>query len=301
VAILGAPFDGGATFRPGARFGPRAIRLGEDAPGPSARPHMELGVDPFEVLDVVDAGDSDVAPADLDRSHALLRVHVARILGHGAIPIVLGGDHSLAAPMLEALASRHGADGFAVLHFDTHADTAASEFGVENSNGTPFFHAIRRGHLRGEHLVQLGLRGAWPSRAEFDWMREQGIRWRTMEQIDAQGLDAVVGEALAYANARAGLLYLTLDVDVLDPAFAPGTGTPEPGGLTTRELLRSVRRIAAEAALCAMDVVEVSPPHDPSGITATAAHRVVLEALSGIALRRSGAEARAQRSEPLSA
>jgi agmatinase len=295
VAILGAPFDEGVSFRPGARFGPRAIRMADDSSGPASRPHMELGIDPFAELAVVDYGDIEAPPSDLARSHALLREHVGHILDAGAVPIVFGGDHSLSLPVLQALGERFGPDGYAVIHFDTHADTGAEVYDVLNSHGTPFYRAVVDGAMRGENIVQIGLRGAWPGPVEFQWMREQGFCWHTMAEIVERGLPAVVADAIAHVTARAPRVYLTVDVDVLDPAFAPGTGTPEPGGLLARELLWAVRKIASEVDLCGMDVVEVSPPYDPSGVTALAAHRVVLEALSGTALRRSGREARAER------
>jgi agmatinase len=293
VAVFGAPFDEGVSFRPGTRFGPRAVRAAEDVGAPAERPSMELGVDPFAELTVVDHGDAPVLPSNLPHSHAALRDGVAAILEAGAVPLVIGGDHSLSYPMLEALAGRFGRDGFSVVHFDTHADTGL-EF-TEAPHGTPFSKAVADGHLNGANIVQVGLRGAWPFPHEFAWMREQGFRWHTMAEIVERGLAAVVEDAIAHATARAPRTYLTVDVDVLDPAFAPGTGTPEPGGLMTRELLHAVRTIATRVDLCAMDLVEVSPPYDVAGITALAGHRVLLEALSGIALRRCGRPARAER------
>lgn len=286
VAVLGAPFDDGVSFRPGTRFGPRAIRAAEDTAGPARRPNMEIGVDPFEALTIVDAGDIEAPPGDLARAHERLRHHMAEILDAGAIPIMLGGDHSLSTPVMQTLAARYGADGYSVIHFDTHADTGAEVHGVTNSHGTPFYRGVTEDFMRGHNIVQIGLRGAWPFPEEFQWMREQGFRWYTMGDIEDQGLDAVVAAAIDHARARAPRTYLTVDIDVLDPAFAPGTGTPEPGGLTTRELLRAVRRVASAVDLCAMDVVEVSPPYDTAGITAMAAHRIVLETLGGLALRR---------------
>ena len=288
VVIVGAPFDDGVSYRSGARFGPRAIRLAEDVGAPPARPHMTLGIDPFEALRVVDHGDVAAVPAVLADSHAALEAALGAVLAADAIPAVLGGDHSLSLPTLRALAARHGTDGYAVIHFDTHADTGADVYGATISHGTPFLRGVEEGVLDGHNIVQIGLRGTWPSPPEFDWMREQGFRWHTMDEIDERGLASVVGEAVAHATARAPRTYLTVDVDVLDPAYAPGTGTPEPGGLTTRELLGAVRRIACEVDLVALDVVEVSPPYDSAGITALAAHRVILEALSGIAYRRRG-------------
>jgi agmatinase len=289
VVVFGAPFDEGVSYRPGTRFGPRAIRQAEDVGMPPSRPHMELGVDPFAVLRIVDYGDIEAVPSDLAASHAALERVLDDILDADAVPAALGGDHSLSAPVLRALGARHGADGYAVIHFDTHADTAAAVYGVRRSHGTPFFVAVDEGWARGDHIFQIGLRGAWPTPTEFAWMREQGFRWRTMDEVMEHGLDAVVAEAVAFARERAPRVYLTVDVDVLDPAFAPGTGTPEPGGLATRELLKAVRTIARETDLAAADVVEVSPPYDVAGVTALAAHRVILEALSGMASRRSGA------------
>jgi agmatinase len=293
VAILGAPFDEGVSYRPGTRFGPRAIRTAEDVAFPVARPHMELGVDPYAELDIVDYGDVEVRPSDLDRSHALLRQSVAEILAAGAIPVVLGGDHSLSTPVLQALAEHHGVDGFSVVHFSPHADTGTDE--SEAPHGVPFHRAVVDGHLDGRNIVQVGLRGAWPFPEEFQWMREAGFRWHTMGEIIERGIGPVVSDAVEHARSRAPHTYLTVDIDVLDPAFAPGTGTAEPGGLMTRELLWAVRTVAARLDLCAMDIVEVSPPFDPAGITALAGQRVVLETLSGIALRRSGREPRPER------
>ncbi|HZU11981.1 MAG TPA: agmatinase [Chloroflexota bacterium] len=293
VAVVGAPFDLGTSFRPGTRFGPRAIRSAEDVGGPSARPHLELGLDPFAHLRVVDIGDAPVGPT-ISACHAGLYRAVGEILRAGAVPIVLGGDHSLSLPVMRALSDHLGPDGYSVIHFDTHADTAIYESGVTTEHAAPFSRAVNEGYVRGTNLIQIGLRGAWPFPAEFDWMRDNGIRWHSMDQVEERGLTAIVDEVIAAAGTRPRT-YLTVDIDVLDPAFAPGTGTPEPGGLSTRELLRAVRRIGAALDLCAMDVVEVSPPYDPSRITALAAHRVVLEALSAIALRRSGRQPRPER------
>lgn len=297
VAILGAPFDDGVSNRPGARFGPRAIRAADDLGWPPKRPHMDLGIDPFASLKVVDCGDIDAAPADLATSHERLRAAVAGILAAGAMPLVLGGDHSLSFPTLQALAAAHGTDGYAVIHFDTHTDTGADVLGVANSHGTPFYRGVTEGVLDGSHIFQIGLRGAWPGPTEFDWMRKHGFRWRTMDECVDRGLDEVIYEAIDWANSTAPRVYLTIDVDVLDPAYAPGTGTPEPGGFTTRELLHAIRKIARGVDLCAMDVVEVAPPYDVADITALAANRIVLETISAIALRRGGQRPRPERSE----
>jgi agmatinase len=254
---------------------------------------MELGIDPYAELDIVDYGDIEVHSANLARSHALLQKGVSEILAAGATPVVLGGDHSLSMPVLAALAERFGSDGFSVIHFDTHADTG--DYEDEAPHGVPFHHAVRDGHLDGHNIVQVGLRGAWPFPEDFEWMRSVGFRWHTMGEVVERGIAAVTNDAIAHAQSRAPRTYLTVDIDVLDPAFAPGTGTAEPGGLMTRELLWAVRTVASQVDLCAMDMVEVSPPYDPTGITAMAGHRVVLETLSGIALRKSGRAARPER------
>lgn len=295
VVILGAPFDEGVTYRPGARFGPRAVRAADDAGAEPTRPSIEQGIDPFAALDVVDYGDALAVPADIAQSRRNLVATLGEIYAADAVPFVIGGDHSLSASMLEALASKHGRDGYSVIHFDTHADTGDPSLGVREDHSTPFSTAVQDGFLDGHNIVQVGLRGAWPFPDEFQWMREQGFHWHSMGEIDERGLPAVLDDAIAHAASRAPRVYLSVDVDVLDPAYAPGTGTPEPGGLTSRELLGAVRRICRELELAAGDVVEVSPPYDPSGITALVANRVILEAVTAFALRRSGREPRRER------
>jgi agmatinase len=295
IAILGAPFDEGVTNRPGTRFGPRAIRMADHS-GVGGRTHMEVAIDPKEALTIVDYGDIEVTPSDLLASHELLRSTVLGILRAGATPVVLGGDHSLSAPMMQAIAEQYGPDGYAVIHFDTHADTGFDGESTPYNHGTPFYRGVNEGFMRGDHIFQIGLRGTWPNPVEFDWMREVGFHWRTMAEVMDLGLPAVVDEALEYARSKAPRIYLTVDIDVLDPAFAPGTGTPEPGGLMTRELLQAIRTISSSIDICAMDMVEVSPPYDVAEVTAMAAHRVVLETITGIARYRTGSKAEPQRS-----
>ena len=287
VVIMGAPVDDFVTYRPGARFGPAAIREGYDAGGDPQMPHMDLGVDPFELLTIVDHGDAEVVPGDGHASHAAIRRMVEGILRAGAVPVVLGGDHSIAYPDISAVAAHYGHEELAVVQFDTHADTATENWGVKAAHGTPFRHLVDEGLVAGHRLVQVGLRGYWPRKEEFDWARASGVRWHRMEEIVDRGIDAVVDDVLEEISG-AKEVWLSVDIDVLDPAFAPGTGTPEPGGMTTRELLRAVRRIVAARGMAGMDVVEVSPPYDHAAITAMAANRVVLEVLSALALNRRG-------------
>jgi agmatinase len=288
VAIVGAPIDETVSYRPGARFGPRAIRLADvNGTIPMSAPNMDAGIDPFEALSIVDHGDAPIVPADAARSHEAIRRTVADVLSAGAIPVVLGGDHSIAHPDVGAVAAAHAPESVGLVHFDAHADDAADLWGVTRSHGTPMRLLVEEGSLRGGDVMQIGLRGYWPGPEEFAWAREQGFRWYLMQDVVERGLEAVVEEAI---SGLTGLphVFLSVDIDVCDPAYAPGTGTPEPGGLQARELLRAVRRLATALPLAGMEVVEVSPPYDHADLTAMLAHRVVLETLTGVALRRVG-------------
>jgi agmatinase len=287
AAIVGAPFDMGVVNRPGARFGPRAIRQASNL-GRGIY-HLELEVQPLRTLRVFDYGDASIIPSDIERSHEAIRVRVAEVAATGAIPIVLGGDHSITLPSATAVADAIGRGKVGVVHFDAHADTASDNWGVLLGHGTPMRRLIESGAIPGRSFVQVGLRGYWPPPEVFDWMREQGMRWHLMAEIERRGFDAVLDEAIEQALDGAEAIYLSVDVDVLDPAYAPGTGTPEPGGLTSRELLGAVRRVVAGTQLAGMDVVEVAPAYDgPGQITAEVAHRLVLEALSSLASKKQG-------------
>jgi agmatinase len=179
------------------------------------------------------------------------------------------------------------------MHFDAHADTGNSQMGSLYGHGTPMRRLIESGACRGDRFLQIGLRGYWPEPETLDWMARQGMRSYEMSEVVARGLDAVLDEALTLAMTDCDAVFLSVDIDVVDPGSAPGTGTPEPGGLTSRQLLDAVRRIAKEVPLAGVDVVEVSPPYDHAEITAYLANRVVLEALGGLAWRR-----RRERGEP---
>jgi agmatinase len=279
VAIVGAPTDDLVSDRPGARFGPRAIRAASCPPGP----HLEAKVDAFAALRVVDFGDAAVVPADPVRTHAEIERTVGQVVAAGAVPVVLGGDHSITDPNVRAVAARHGPVG--LVHFDTHADTGTEVFGVEVSHGTPMSRLVRDGHVTPSRYVQIGLRGYWPGEAELAWQREQGITSFFMHDVRELGIDEVVERAVT--SAGDGPVFLTVDVDVLDPAFAPGTGTPEPGGMTSADLLRACREVASRLDLVGMDVVEVLPTAVGSAdVTALVADRIVRETLTGLALRR---------------
>ena len=213
----------------------------------------------------------------------------------GAIPIILGGDHSVAYPNITAMAEHFGAGRIGVIQFDAHADTAGILWDVKLSHGTPMRLVVDEGSVRGEHFLQFGLRGYWPDPADFDWMRQAGMRWHLMAEVIERGFAAVLADLLEEAEELPDVLYLVLDIDVVDPSFAPGTGTPEPGGLSAREFLYAVRTLCTALPVKGIEVVEVSPPYDSSEITAMLAHRAVLEAVSGIAANRSGRGARPQR------
>ncbi len=279
VAIVGAPTDDLVSDRPGTRFGPRAIRAASCPPGP----HLEAKVDWADVIRVVDYGDAAVVPADVPRTQEAIEGLVAEVSSAGVLPIVLGGDHSITEPDVKGVAATHGPVG--LVHFDTHTDTGEEVFGVEVSHGTPMYRLVRDGLVEGSRYVQIGLRGYWPGERELRWQADQGISSFFMHDVRDRGIAAVVEEAIAVVGA--GPVFLTVDVDVLDPAFAPGTGTPEPGGMTTVDLLWACRTLAARLELVGMDVVEVIPTAVGSAdITALAAERVVREALTGLAVRR---------------
>lgn len=279
VAIVGAPTDDLVSDRPGARFGPRAIRAASCPPGP----HLEAGIDATKVLKVVDFGDAPVIPADPVKTHAAIERTVAEAVAAGSLPIVLGGDHSIAEPDIRACAAPHGALG--LVHFDTHTDTGTEVFGVEHSHGTPMYRLVEAGIVVPARYVQIGLRGYWPGEAEFAWQRERGVTAFFMHDVRELGIDAVVERTVEIVGA--GPVFLSVDVDVLDPAFAPGTGTPEPGGMTSADLLGACRSLAERLELVGADVVEVIPTGVGStDITALVAERIVREILTGLALRR---------------
>ncbi len=282
AAIVGAPMDDLTSDAPGARFGPRAIR----AAGCTTGPHLATGVDALrEALRVVDFGDAAILPGDPVRSHEAIQETVATVLNAGAVPIVLGGDHSIAEPNVRACVQLHGPVG--LIHFDSHSDTGREVFGVEISHGTPMYRLVESGEIEPARYVQIGLRGYWPGTAEFDWQRERAITSFFMHDVRARGIHAVVGDTIQRIGE--GPVFLSVDVDVLDPAFAPGTGTPEPGGMTSGDLLWACRELAAGCQIVGADVVEVLPDRlGALDITALTAERIVREVLTGIAMRRNG-------------
>ena len=288
VVIVGAPIDSGTSHRSGAKFGPQAIRGGDYLPHDAERPHLALRVDALKDLKVVDAGDLMMPGHDLVASLAVLKEATEKISRAGAFVVVLGGDHSIASADVAGIANHRGQGKISMVHFDAHADTGESQFGALVGHGTPMRQLINSGAVRGDRFLQIGLRGYWPDDATFKWMRDQGMRSYEMTEIHHRGLDAILDESFKTLVDGCDGVFLSVDIDVVDPGMAPGTGTPEPGGLTSRELLESVRRICLELPVVGMDVVEVAPPFDHADITAILANRVVLEALSAIAFKRTG-------------
>jgi agmatinase len=301
AAIIGAPFDGGTSHRSGCRFGPQAIRITDYLPHDGMRPSLALGVDALADLHVVDLGDVEMPSGDTETSLRRLEERVTAVAAAGVIPIILGGDHTIALPDVTGVARHVGWGRVSVIHFDAHADTGDTQMGSLYGHGTPMRRLIESGACRGDRFLQIGLRGYWPEPATLDWMAGQGMRSFEMSEIVSRGLDDVLDEAISVAMDDCDAVFVSVDVDVVDPGAAPGTGTPEPGGLTSRQLLDAVRRIAMETPVGGVDVVEVSPPYDHAEITAYLGNRIVLEALGGIAWRRKSERGEASRtpSDPL--
>ncbi|MFQ5523000.1 MAG: agmatinase [Acidimicrobiia bacterium] len=289
VVIVGAPFDWGTSYRPGARFGPAAIRNADYGAMDGYRPHLPTGIDPLGALGVVDIGDVYVRPGELEISIGRIADVVTDVADAGKVPIVLGGDHTITWPDALGVARVHGFGEIALIHFDAHADTGFIQNGSLLGHGTPMRRLIESGAVPGHRFVQIGLRGYWPEPEVVQWMKEQKMRSYRMDQIVERGLDTVVDEAVDYAIAGGAKgVFISVDIDVVDPGLAPGTGTPEPGGLDSRQLLDTLRRLGRDLEVLGADIVEVSPPYDGAGEqTAYLANRAVLETLNGMAERRS--------------
>lgn len=289
VVIVGAPFDWGTTARPGARFGPKAIREADYLIRDGKRPHFDSGIDALRELKVVDIGDVAMPPGYVEQSLEAITTVVAKIAEAGVVPIVLGGDHTVTFADASGVASVRGDGTFALVHFDAHADTGESHYGMLHGHGTPMRRLIESGAVPGHRFVQIGLRGYWPPPDVIEWMAEQRMKTFPLRDIVDRGLEVVVDEAVAHASDGADGVFLSIDIDVVDPGMAPGVGTPEPGGLTSRQLLDTVNRLGRELDIIGADIVEVSPIYDgPGDITSQLANRVVLELLDGMARRRSG-------------
>ena len=274
IAVLGVPFDGGTSYRPGARFGPMAVRQAARTLRPGY--HVELGVTPLQQVQIVDAGDITVTPFDIDEACRQIQQHMREVIGARERRVVaIGGDHTIALPALRALHSVHGP--LALVHFDAHLDTWDTYFDAPVTHGTIFRRAFEEGLLVPDHSIHVGIRGPVYDRIDLNEDARMGFRTIRAGDLDVMGVDAAVDAV----RRRVGdvPVYLSIDIDVLDPAFAPGTGTPESGGLTARELLRMLRNLHG-LNLVGADVVEVSPAYDHAEITSIAAATVVFDLLA---------------------
>jgi agmatinase len=277
VAVVGVPFDSGVSYRPGARFGPAHIRQASRL----LRPYNPaLDVEPFSAQQVVDAGDIACNPFDIAAAIGQIEAGASALTAVVGRLLTLGGDHTIALPLLRVLAARHGP--LAVLHFDAHLDTWDTYFGSPYTHGTPFRRASEEGLIDLEHSVHVGIRGPLYSVEDLPDTERLGFATLTCEEIELQGLGAAVERMRARLGARP--VYVSVDIDVLDPAHAPGTGTPEAGGLTSRELLATLRSFA-RLNLVGADIVEVAPAYDHAQITGIAAAHVAYEILSALAAR----------------
>lgn len=282
VAIVGAPLDMGSGYR-GAKGGPSAMRTQYGAGGID----MYTMVDPSKELKIVDYGDIAVDNMSTERTVAHVRERVAEIARTGAIPFIVGGDHSLEYSDVAGIADVHGKGSFGVVHFDSHYD--AGKGGVHFiTHGAPVYRAVKEGHVLGKNYIQVGLRGPWPEKEGFEWMRDNGVRYHAMPEVEKNGWAATMERALKEARESGKKLYVSFDVDVLDPAFIPGTGTPVPGGLTMREAIPIVRRLCAENDLVGFEIVELAPVLDPTYRSALNANFIMHACLTGVAMRKKG-------------
>ena len=278
VAIAGAPYDGGASYRPGTRLGPREIRNQSSL---IRTWNYFLKVHPFERLRVVDYGDFDVPPIGIERAFEVIEAGASDIHAAGATPLVAGGDHSISLPLLRAAAKKHGP--LALVQFDSHIDTWDEYFGGKYFHGSPFIRAIEEGLIRKDRFIQVGIRGPMYGEDEFDFHRTHGIRVVDIDAVKREGIDWTIDQMREVIEGPA---YLTFDIDSVDPAYAPGTGTPEVGGLTSHEAQRLVRGLAG-LNIVGADIVEVSPPFDgPGQITSLLAANLMFEMLCVMAVRK---------------
>ncbi len=273
VAVLGVPFDTGTSYRPGARFGPTAVRQASRHLRPGY--HVELGLAPFQTVQVADAGDVAVTPFDIAAAMRQIRGHAADLVGGDRRVVAIGGDHTIALPMLQAVTARHGP--VALVHFDAHLDTWDTYFDAPVTHGTVFRRAFEDGLLVEDHSIHVGIRGPLYGEADLADDRRFGFRTIRTSDVDDLGIRGTIDAVLE----RVGDLpvYLSVDIDVLDPSFAPGTGTPEAGGLTSRELLRVLRGLTG-LHLVGADVVEVAPAYDHAELTTIAAATVAYDLIT---------------------
>ena len=295
IAFISAHTDMGMGVR-GASRGPNDLRANGDVYGTWgawSMPHMHTLVNPNEELTIVDYGDAPTDPLSTERTVHGVREVVREVAaakkkdGTHVIPFIVGGDHSLSYPNIAAMADVYGKGNVGVIHFDAHYD-GSLYLGHLINHGGWVKRLIKEGHVPGKNYIQVALRGYYPDEESFKWMREQGFRYHPMAEVERRGWDAVLEDIIKEANDGPKYMYLSFDIDTLDPAYAPGTGTPEPGGLTPREVFPLIRRLCAETNLVGFDLVEYAPDRDPGYVTGLNANRILRECLTGIAMRKKG-------------
>ncbi len=279
VAILGIPFDGGTTFRPGARFAPRAVRAASVL---CRNYHPELNVSVYEKLAVVDGGDIAINPINIQATYKNIENHYEKILNAGAWPIAIGGDHSVLLPCLRSIGKKHGE--FILVQFDAHTDTADQAWGEKYHHGTPIRRAIEEKIISGKNIFQIGIRGPLSSPDQEKYIQESGIHVLDMNTFHEVQSREIFFKTILKAAEKLPV-YLTFDIDGVDPAFAPGTGTPVVGGLTSHEVLQCIRRLKG-VRLIGADVVEISPTYDHAEITSLLGAALVFEFLSLMAVNK---------------
>ncbi len=291
IAVMGATTDMGTGMR-GAAHGPNAVRNSQVYGGYGARqPHLHTMVDPLQDLVVADFGNAPIDFMSTERSVHAIRAFVRSAAeveirpGEHVIPFIVGGDHSLMYPDVAAMTDVYGKGNVGVVHFDAHYDAGKYLMGHLIGHGMPVYRLIEEGLVPGKNFIQVGLRGYYPDEKAFEWMREQGFRYHTMADIERRGFPAVMEDVIAEANNGPEYIYVSFDIDVLDPAFVPGTGTPEPGGLTPREAFPILRRLCAETNVIGFELVELSPMIDPTYVSALNANRLLRECMTGVAMR----------------
>ncbi|NNJ95871.1 MAG: agmatinase family protein [Gammaproteobacteria bacterium] len=294
VAIMGASLDLSASMR-GTAWGPMAVRTGEvggmawgEGPAFSLAHPTIGGIDFMQELSVVDYGDAPIDPLSAERSIASIHKMVKEIAETGAVPVIVGGDHSLMYPDVVAITDVYGKGKVGVIHFDAHFDGIPLMFGHYISHGAPVRRLIDEGHVNGKNFVQIGLNSAKPGAKDMKWMRDNKIRYHFIAEFEKKGWEKVMKKALAEALDGPEFIFVTVDTDVLDPAWAPGMGTPEPGGMSIRELFPMLRALGVQNKIVGIDLVELNPLTDHTYRSKQVAVRILRELLTGIAMRKAG-------------
>lgn len=299
IAILGAPLDTATTIRPGTRYGPRAVRAASTVPSPPYRHfNIETGVDPFDSYRIVDTGDAAISPGDTKQSQDNIEDAVGDIAAEGATPIVIGGDHSISYPNIKGWAEANGYENVGLIHFDCHADTGDDGLcGFEYDHGAWVKRVFDDDIVSGENYTLIGPRGYWPGPETYEAMREAGMKWYTAMEVAEFDLSAIIEDAVQRATDGTDAVWISFDVDVMEPAYCPGTGEPEPGGLLPREAITMIRDAVTQLDPdnFGFDIVEVAPQYDVSdtnsyngGITSGFANRLIIEVMASMALAEEG-------------